>query len=52
MATENQLKTQLYDIYIRGCETSGEILGFYYGEAEETGLLAVYQAGIEAGREQ
>lgn len=42
-----ELKEKLYDIYIDGLSNTS---GFYAGEADETGLLAVYNAGIAAGK--
>lgn len=40
-------RSELYSIYMAGLD---EDAGYYAREAEESGLLAVYKAGVEAGQ--
>jgi len=43
------LKSKVYGIYIRGLDADA---GFYAREAEESGLMAVYEAGFNAGQQK
>jgi len=40
---------ELYSIYMNGLD---EDAGYYAREAEESGLRAVYEAGVEAGKKE
>lgn len=47
-----ELIDQIQSIYENACFADGNQPGFYYREYEDVGLLAVYQAGLEAGKQE
>lgn len=46
---DEELKEKLYDLYMANL---GEEFNFYANQADQDGLLAVYNAGLEAGRQE
>lgn len=49
---KSELITKVSEIYEEACFADGNSPGFYYREYEDEGLLAVYKAGLEAGRQE
>lgn len=51
-AARQALMDQITSIYENACFSDGNQPNFYYREYEDVGLLAVFQAGLEAGRQE
>ena len=49
---KQKLLDAVQSIYENACFANDNQPNFYYREYEDVGLLAVYQAGLEAGRQE